>query len=254
MRNLENCIAWISGGGTGIGRSAATALASAGATVIVSGRRREPLEETVSNIQDAGGRAEFEVMDLADKLQCNQAAQRILERHGKVDILVNNAAINIPTRHWDNMEEGDFENVINVNLLGVYHCTAAVLPTMRENRDGLIINIASWAAVHNTFLSGAAYSTSKAALRTMTDTLNMEEGHNGIRATVISPAEVATDFAKQRETGGAAEGAYDIALQPDDVGETIAFVARLPVRACINDLVISPSNNRWYTLARSVRA
>lgn len=254
MRNIDGCVAWISGGGTGIGRAAAIALSRAGATVIVSGRRREPLEEVVALLRDAGGRADLELMDLADKAQCYGVAGRILERHGKIDILVNNAAINIPTRHWDNMTDGDFESVINVNLLGVYHCTAAVLPTMREHRDGLIINIASWAAVHNTFLSGAAYSTSKAAMRTMTDTLNMEEGHHGIRATVISPAEVATGFAKQRETGGAAEGAYDIALQPDDLGETIAFVAQLPVRACINDLVISPSNNRWYTLARSVRA
>lgn len=254
MRNIRECVAWVTGGGSGIGRAAAIALSRAGATVVVSGRRREPLEQTVATIREAGEHAELEVLDLADKQQCYQAASAILQRHGRVDILVNNAAINVPTRHWDNMADGDFESVINVNLLGVYHCTAAVLPAMREQQDGLIINIASWAAVHNTFLSGAAYSTSKAALRTMTDTLNMEEGHHGIRATVISPAEVATDFAKQRETGGAAEGAYDIALQPEDLGETIAFIASLPVRACINDLVISPSNNRWYTLARSVRA
>lgn len=252
MRNINGCIAWVSGGGSGIGQSGAIELAKAGATVIVSGRREEPLLETVDLITSAGGRAEFELMDLADKQQCYQAARNIMERHGKVDILVNNAATNIPTRHWNNMEDGDFEHVINVNINGIYHCTNAVLPTMRENRDGLIINIASWAGVHNTFLSGAAYSTSKAALRTLTDTLNMEEGHNGIRATAISPAEVATAFAKQRPGGAAAEGAYDIALQPEDVGETIAFVAQLPVRACINDLVISPSNNRWYTLQRSV--
>ena len=254
MRNIRDCIAWVSGGGSGIGRSAAIELARAGATVIVSGRREEPLLETVEMVTAAGGRAELELMDLADKQQCLKAASNILERHGKVDILVNNAATNIPTRHWNNMEDGDFEHVINVNINGIYHCTSAVLPTMRKNGDGLIINIASWAAVHNTYLSGAAYSTSKAALRTLTDTLNMEEGQNGIRATAISPAEVATAFAKQRPGGAAAEGAYDIALQPEDVGETIAFVAQLPVRACINDLVISPSNNRWYTLARSVTA
>lgn len=252
MRNIEGCIAWVSGGGSGIGRSAAIELARAGATVIVSGRREAPLAETVESIAVAGGTAELELMDLADKQQCLRAADNILKSHGRVDILVNNAATNIPTRHWNTMDDGDFEHVLNVNLNGVYHCTRAVLPIMRDNRDGLIINIASWAAVHNTYLSGAAYSTSKAALRTLTDTLNMEEGHHGIRATAISPAEVATPFARQREGGDAPEGAFDIALQPEDVGETIAFVAQLPVRACINDLVISPSNNRWYTLSRSV--
>ncbi|MBR9867132.1 MAG: SDR family oxidoreductase [Oceanospirillales bacterium] len=253
MRSIKGAIVWITGGGTGIGQSAAIELAKAGATVIVSGRREAPLAQTVDLINTFGGSAEVEVMDLADKQQCYKAAENIMERHGKVDILVNNAATNIPTRHWDTMEDGDFEHVINVNINGIYHCTHAVLPTMRANRDGLIINIASWAAVHNTYLSGAAYSTSKAALRTLTDTLNMEEGHHGIRATAISPGEVATEFANQRVGGAAAEGAFEIALKPKDVGETIAFVAQLPGRACINDLVISPSNNRWYSLARSVR-
>lgn len=217
MRNIKGCIAWVSGGGSGIGRSAAIEIARAGATVIVSGRREEPLLETVAIVTAAGGRAEIEVMDLADKQQCRQAASNILRRHGKVNILVNNAATNIPSRHWNSMRDGDFEHVMNVNINGIYHCTSAVLPTMRENRDGLIINVASWAAVHNTYLSGAAYSTSKAALRTLTDTLNMEEGQNGIRATAISPAEVATAFARQRPGGDAAAGAYDIALQPEDV-------------------------------------
>ncbi|GGO88892.1 oxidoreductase [Marinobacterium nitratireducens] len=253
MRSIKGCVAWVTGGGSGIGQATAIELAKAGATVIVSGRRQEPLQQTVDLIRAAGGSAGFELMDLADKHQCYRAAGNIIECYGKVDILVNNAATNIPTRHWETMEDGDFEHVINVNINGIYHCTSAVLPAMRENGDGLVINIASWAAVHNTYLSGAAYSTSKAALRTLTDTLNMEEGHQGIRATAISPGEVATPFAKQRAGGAAAEGAFDIALQPQDVGETIAFIAQLPVRACINDLVISPSNNRWYTLARSVR-
>ncbi|WP_116365488.1 SDR family oxidoreductase [Parahaliea mediterranea] len=252
MRNIKGLVAWVTGGGSGIGRATAIELANAGATVIVSGRRQEPLVQTVALINTAAGSADFELMDLAEKQQCYRAAERIMERHGQVDILVNNAATNLPTRHWHSMQDGDFEHVINTNINGIYHCTQAVLPTMRKNSDGLVINIASWAAVHNTYLSGAAYSTSKAALRTLTDTLNMEEGHHGIRATAISPAEVATPFAKQRVGGAAAEGALDIALQPEDVGETIAFVAQLPVRACINDLVISPSNNRWYTLARSV--
>ena len=79
----------------------------------------------------------------------------------------------------------------------------------------------------------------------MSNTLNMEEGHNGIRSTSIAPAEVATAFAEQR-AGGAADGAFEIALQPEDLGDTIAFVAQLPRRACINEIVISPSDNRWY--------
>ena len=92
MRDLKNCIAWVSGGGTGIGQAGAVAMAQAGATVIVSGRRREPLEETVQLIADAGGRADFEILDIGDKAACRQAADAITQRHGKIDILVNNAA------------------------------------------------------------------------------------------------------------------------------------------------------------------
>ena len=105
MRNLDHSIAWITGGGSGIGQAGAVALAQAGATVIVSGRRREPLAETVKRITDAGGKADFETLDIGDKAACERAASNIIKRHGKVDILVNNAATNIPKRHWNDMNE-----------------------------------------------------------------------------------------------------------------------------------------------------
>ena len=245
MRDLDNTVAWVSGGGTGIGQAGAMALAQAGAMVVITGRRQESLEETVKLIHDAGGKADFETLDIGEKVACREVAAQVIARHGKVDILVNNAAMNIPNRFWNSMEDGDWEDIVNVNINGAYYCIDAVLPQMRERGDGQVINITSWAGVRETFLSGAAYTTSKTAMIAMSNTLNMEEGHNGIRSTSIAPAEVATAFAKQR-TGGAAEGAFDIALQPDDLGETIAFVAQLPRHACINEIVISPSNNRWY--------
>ena len=202
MRNLDNCIAWITGGGTGIGQAGAAALAQAGATVVVSGRRREPLEETVKSIADAGYKA----------------------------------ATNIPKRHWNEMENGGWEQVINININGAYYCIEAVLPGMYE-----------------TYLSGAAYTTSKSALRAMSNSLNLEEGHNGIRSTSICPAEVATAFAKLR-SGEVPDDAMQRALNPEDLGDTIAFVAQLPVHACINEIIISPADNRWYENNREMGA
>ena len=120
MRDLNTTVAWVSGGGTGIGQAGAMALAKAGATVVVTGRRQEPLEETVALIQDAGGKADYETLDIGDKSACREVADRITARHGKVDILVNNAATNIPNRLWSNMEDGDWENVINVNINGAF--------------------------------------------------------------------------------------------------------------------------------------
>jgi NADP-dependent 3-hydroxy acid dehydrogenase YdfG len=253
MRNLDNCTAWVSGGGTGIGQAGALAMAKAGATVIVSGRRQEPLEKTVKLIDQAGGKAHFEILDIGDKIACQLVARTILDRHGKIDVLVNNAALNTPTRFWNNMLDDDWEKIINVNINGAYFCIAAVLPQMREQADGLIINITSWAGVRETFLSGAAYTTSKTAMIAMSNTLNLEEGQNGIRSTSIAPAEVATAFAKQRAGGSAAEGAFDTALRPQDLGDTIAFVAQLPKHACINEIVISPTDNRWYENNRQMK-
>ena len=99
MRNLHDSIAWISGGGTGIGQAAAVSLAQAGATVVVSGRRIEPLKETVKRVTDAGNKADFETLDIGDKAACQRVAENIADRHGKIDILVNNAATNLPRRH-----------------------------------------------------------------------------------------------------------------------------------------------------------
>lgn len=246
MRKLNlTSIVWITGGGTGIGQAGAIAIAKAGATVIVSGRRSEPLEETVQLIAKLGGKAEFEVLDISNQASCQQVAQNIIKRHKKIDVLVNNAATNIPNRHWNDMKDGDWQQVINININGAYFCIDAVLPLMRKQADGLIINIASWAGIYDTYLSGAAYITSKTAMIAMSKTLNMEEGHHGIRSTCISPAEVATAFASQR-AGGAAEGAMQRALNPKDLGNTIAFVAQMPKHACINEIVISPADNRWY--------
>lgn len=245
MRDINTKIAWISGGGTGIGQAGAMAMAQAGASVVVSGRRKEPLIENVKMITDAGGKSDYVTLDIGDKAACRKAAAHITEKYGKVDILVNNAATNLPNRFWKNMEDGDWEHVVNININGAYYCIAAVLDQMRENKDGLIINISSWAGAYETYLSGAAYQTTKTAMRSMSNTLNLEEGCNGIRSTSICPAEVDTAFSRLR-AGAVPDGAMQRALNPVDLGNTIAFVAQMPVHACLNEIIISPTDNRWY--------
>jgi NADP-dependent 3-hydroxy acid dehydrogenase YdfG len=168
----------------------------------------------------------------------------IAERFGRIDILVNNAGINIGGRHWKDAALDDWDRLIKININGVYYGVAAVLPIMRRQGDGLIINTASWAGKHNSYIAGVAYGASKHAVVAMNATINIEEGRNGIRACAISPAEVATPILDRRPVPVGPEERAKM-LQPEDLAETVLYVARLPARACVNEILISPTHNRF---------
>ena len=245
MSNLNGKIAWITGAGSGIGLAGAQALADAGANVVLSGRRKEVLEPEAEKLRIRGFSADVVPLDVADKAAVKAAAKNIISRHGKIDILVNSAGINVPHRYWNNQTPEGWEDVIRTNLDGTFYTVHAVLPGMRSRRDGLIINISSWAGVNHTQLTGAAYNASKHAVVALTETVNMEEAANGIRACAICPAEVATPIMDKRPIPPSAEDRERM-LQAEDLGATIRFVAELPPRACINQLIISPTWNRMY--------
>lgn len=245
MSSLNGKLAWITGAGTGIGLAGAQALAAAGATVVMSGRRAELLQAEADKIVAAGGRAEVEPLDVSDADTVNAVAARILARHGRVDILLNSAGLNNPDRFWKSQTVAGWRDVVGINLDGTFYTVRAVLPAMRAQRDGLVINISSWAGVHHPKLTGAAYNASKHAVVALTETINIEEGVNGIRACAICPAEVATPILDRRPVPPSAQDRARM-LQADDLGATIRFVAELPAHACVNQLVISPTWNRMY--------
>jgi NADP-dependent 3-hydroxy acid dehydrogenase YdfG len=245
MGSLNGKIAWITGAGSGIGLAGAQALAQAGAVVVMSGRRHEVLAAEAANIRAAGGAAEVEPLDVADGAAVKRVADAILARHGRVDILLNSAGTNTPKRFWTDQTVVGWREVVGVNLDGTYFTVHAVLPSMRARRDGLIVNVSSWAGVHNPKLPGAAYNASKHAVTAMTETINMEEGANGIRACALCPAEVATPILDTRPTPPSAQDRARM-LQPQDMGGTIRFIAELPPHVCINQMIISPTWNRMY--------
>jgi NADP-dependent 3-hydroxy acid dehydrogenase YdfG len=245
MSALKGKVAWITGAGTGIGLAGAKALAEAGATVVMSGRRKEVLAPEAEKIRIKGGAAEVEVLDVADAKAVRKVADAILARHGHVDILLNSAGLNVTNRYWKNQTPEGWKEVIGINLDGSFYTTFAVIPSMRARKDGLIINVSSWAGVHHPKLTGAAYNASKHAVTAMTETINMEECTNGIRACAICPAEVATPIMDRRPVPPSAEDRARM-LQPEDMGRTIRFIAELPAHVCINQLIISPTWNRMY--------
>jgi len=245
MKSLEGKTAWITGAGTGIGLAGAQALAQAGATVVMSGRRGDVLERESAAIRKAGGKATVEILDVSDADAVQRVAQSILARHGKVDVLVNSAGLNNPQRFWRDQTVESWNQVIRANLDGTFYCTKAVIPPMRTQKDGVVINISSWAGKYTSAMVGAAYNGSKAAVVSLTETINMEECANGIRACAICPAEVATPILDRRPVPPSAEERAKM-LQPADLGETIRWVAEQPPHVCINEIIISPTWNRLY--------
>jgi len=245
MSNKEKRVAWVTGGDSGIGEAGAQALAADGWIVVVSGRRQDALENVVAKIRRANGTAEAIALDVSQKSEVNRAAERILSRHGRIDLLVNSAGINVPKRSWADMELEGWEKLVEINLNGVLYCIHAVLPAMRAQKDGCIINVASWAGRHVSKMPGPAYTTTKHAVLALTHSFNMDECVNGLRACCLSPGEVATPILKLRPVVPSAQEQARM-LQPEDLGRTIAFVASMPPRVCVNEILISPTWNRGF--------
>ncbi len=241
MSSIAGKRVWITGGGTGIGAGSALLLAERGAEVIVSGRRANKLEEVVEQITGKGGKASAVALDMADAGAVEQAAADI----GRVDILLASAGLNVRNRSLDKLGSGDWDKVVNVNLNGVYYPVHAVLPQMRARGDGLVMIVSSWAGRHVGRLTGAAYTATKHAVVALSETINCEEGGNGIRSTVIMPGEIATDILKDRPVPPS-QKEMDRMLQVEDLAETVRYVAEMPAHVCVNEILISPTWNRFY--------
>jgi NADP-dependent 3-hydroxy acid dehydrogenase YdfG len=156
MASLTGKVAWVTGAGSGIGQAAAVALAKEGATVVLTGRRKEPLQATAAAIKQAGGKAEVQAGDLMKAAAVTRIAKAIEKKHGRCDVLVNNAGLNILDRTWAKLTPAGAEQVIDGNLSSAFYCSSAVLPMMRKRKDGVLIHTSSMAGRNPSTLSGAA--------------------------------------------------------------------------------------------------
>ena len=245
MENLKGKIAWVTGAGTGIGEAGAVALAREGMTVVLTGRRKAPLEAVAGAISKAGGTAIVRPADVTSAAAVGTVAASIGSELGRLDVLVNNAGLNIPARNWQRLEPDGIDTVIRGNLVSAFYVVQAALPIMRAQKDGLMIHTASWAGRWIGPMSGPAYTAAKHGMVAMSHTINLEEGRNGIRSSVLCPGEVATPIMANRPVPETPEAIARM-IQSEDMGELIAFIARQPKRVCINEVMISPTHNRTY--------
>ena len=239
---LAGQVAWVTGGGSGIGLAGAIELAKAGCNVVVSGRDAAKLDAAIADAQARGapaGSISAAPLDVADAAAVARVGAEVLGRHGRVDVLVNSAGINVAKRYWNDTDSATFGEVVAINLNGAAACTLAVLKGMQQRRHGTVINVASFAGWYLGYLTGPAYTASKAAMIALSHSFNIEQCVNGLRATALCPGEAATPIMKKRPVEPSAQEKARM-LQEDDLGRTIRFIAEMPPHVCINELVITP--------------
>ena len=245
MKLMKGKVAWVTGAGTGIGEAGAIGLAAEGAHVVLSGRRAAPLETVAKRIAEDGGSAEVLAVDLTKASEVEKAVANIKQKHGRIDVLVNNAGVNIPDRSWHRISPDGIGKLIHGKLSSGGYVARAVLPVMRAQKDGLIIHTASWAGRYVGPVPGPLYIAAKHGVVAMSHSINLEECQHGIRSTVVCPGEVATPIMQQRDPPEPPEALARM-LQSEDLGNLIVYLAMQPQHVCINEVVISPTHNRGY--------
>jgi NADP-dependent 3-hydroxy acid dehydrogenase YdfG len=244
MGKLDGKVAWVTGAGTGIGEAAALALAEEGATIVLTGRRREPLEHVAARIRQSGA-AHVQQADVTDADQVSRVGDFLRTDIGRLDILVNNAGVNIVDRNWDKLTPESIHYMVSGNLIGPMYCVTVALPFMRAQQDGVLIHTASMAGRFIGGVSGPIYTAAKHGIVAMSHGLNMQECVNGIRSTVFLPGEVATPILDQRPNPVGPEVRARM-VQPADCGDLIRYIACLPPHVVMNEAHLAPTWNRGY--------
>jgi NAD(P)-dependent dehydrogenase (short-subunit alcohol dehydrogenase family) len=230
----------VTGAGSGVGRAVALRLAGQGWHVAILARRGEALDETVRSAAE-GSRPRIHPFpcDVADAAAVAALAAEVVKRFGAVHALVNSAGTNIPRRGFDVLSLEDFHRLIDVNLNGTFHAVHAVLPVMRRQGEGTIVNVVSDAGLIASAKAGPAYVASKFGVTGLTQSINAEERHNGIRACAVFPGDVDTPLLEKRPQPPSAEARQKM-LRPEDVAECVMLAINLPHRAVVEQLVVRP--------------
>lgn len=240
---LDGKVCIVTGGGSGIGRSAALMMADAGAKVALIGRTPSKVDAVRREIEATGGSAMAVGLDVADYDGVMRMADDVLSAYGRIDVLVNNAGHSSPHRRLMTTTPEDLRSVLDSNVTGTVYCTQAVTPHMLERKEGTIINVSSLAGVNASLLAGMAYSAAKAAVINFTAFLNTELKNSGIRSSVVIPGEVDTPIMDNRPIVPS-DDARSTMVTADDAAQAILLIASLPQGVCIPELIIRPTYQR----------
>ena len=237
---LTGKTAIVTGASTGIGRGTVLALAASGANVALFARSEQQLEQVASEARRHSVKVLVHAGDVCDRKAVATVVRNTRDQLGVPGILVNNAGTNTPRRGVSETSAEDWDRIVAVNLTGSYNFVREVLPHMKGDGGGLIVNVVSLAGKVASKLAGAAYSASKFGMAGLTESINDEERRHGIRATSIFPGDVETPILERRPVPPSAEQRAFF-LQPEDLAAAVLFVSILPARACVPEIVIRPT-------------
>ena len=226
----------VTGAGSGVGRAVAHKFATEGWRVALVGRHEASLSETRALSAHPSACAVF-ACDVSSPDQVEAMAAAVLDRFGRVDVLVNSAGTNVRARAFREVSIDDWHLVMNTNLHGAFYCVRAFLPDMRARGAGTVININSDVGKLARDLAGVAYVSSKFGLTGLTQSLNAEERAHGIRASSIFPRDVNTPLLDKRPQPPSAEDRARM-VQPEDVAACVWLAASLPPNAIVEELSV----------------
>jgi len=224
--------ALITGASSGTGAAAAFALAETHELVLV-GRRSERLSEVARSVRVGGGKAETIVFDLT-----TGDCEKLIATAGPITDLVCAAGLNTPQRAWADQKFAEFEAIVSTNLTSVAALITSALPALRAASGSVAVvsSLSAWTLQKG---AGVAYRASKSALRALTESLNEQEADHGVRASLICPGEIDSEFLALRPSVPD-ETRRQRMLSPQDIGDVIAYVMRAPRHLRVDEMVVSP--------------
>ncbi|WP_201005563.1 SDR family oxidoreductase [Paenibacillus glycanilyticus] len=243
MENIKGKVVIITGASSGIGEATARLLADYGAKVVLAARREDRLQSVVNGIKQNGGEAVSVRADVVSSQDMINLARFAVDKYGRIDVLVNNAGI-MPNSRMNELRVEEWEQMIDVNIKGVLNGIAAVLPVMREQQSGHVINLSSTAGYHVSATS-AVYAATKFAVRAISEGLRLEEsGASGIRSTVVSPGLTNTELFSSitsPEVKAMASQIGDLGIAPSSIARAIAFAINEPDDALVSEIMVRPA-------------
>ncbi|MBE8720827.1 SDR family oxidoreductase [Sphingobacterium pedocola] len=241
--NIKDKVIIITGASSGMGEAAAKHLATLGATVVLGARRSDRIEKLAKDIQEAGGKALAVTADVTNLEQIKKLVDTAVQQFGRVDVILNNAGI-MPLSPMDRINVEEWNTMIDVNIKGVLNGIAAVLPYMKEQKFGQIINTSSVAG-HKIFGGSAVYSATKFAVRALTEGLRMEVKPYNIRTTIVSPGAVKTELLEHISEVDIQQANKDyvgeVGISPESFARVVAFAISQPEDVDINEVIFRPT-------------
>ncbi len=229
----------VTGASSGIGEAIARDLAAHGARVMLGARRTDRLDALVARIEAEGGTARSRRVDVTDRADVRALVEAARAEWGRVDVIVNNAGI-MPLSAMAALKVDEWDRMVDVNIKGVLHGIAAVLPEMTARGSGHVINVASIGAL-SVFPAAAVYCATKFAVRAISDGLRQEQ--TALRVTCIHPGVVESELASTITDPAAAEAMRTfrrIALTPDAIARAVRFAIEQPADVDVNEIVVRP--------------